>query len=185
MAGRTCTVCGEPATGALARFCQRHLRISEHRLLVQQRDAPSAWVLAVGPVERGARDHAQAEATDVELASVGRRFGAFVMDMVIATVMASMVVGSSVALGVFVWWGYFLVANTLGALIGKGVFGIKVVDARTGGEPGLGGGAMRTVGLALDFLTLSIGFLLALGSSRRALHDYVADTVVVRTQPRS
>jgi uncharacterized RDD family membrane protein YckC len=68
-----------------------------------------------------------------------------------------------------------------GQTIGKWATGLRV--ERTNGQvPGLGRALLRHfVGYPLSFLTLGLGFLLAALSTRgRALHDFIADTIVIR-----
>lgn len=69
------------------------------------------------------------------------------------------------------WWGQTL---------GKMIFKIKVV--RVDGNPiSLVRSAWRSFGEALSMLTLGIGYLMAgLRSDKRALHDLVGKTCVVR-----
>jgi uncharacterized RDD family membrane protein YckC len=82
------------------------------------------------------------------------------------------------ALALFV--GYFVLLSTgEGQTLGKAAVQIRV--ERLDGEPvGLVSATVRCLGYALSALPLGIGFLWALGPARRALHDYVAGTVVVR-----
>ncbi len=68
-----------------------------------------------------------------------------------------------------------------GKTVGKWVTGLRV-QRRNGAEPGIGRALLRHfIGYPLSFLTIGLGFLLAAFSlSGRALHDLIADTVVVR-----
>lgn len=74
-----------------------------------------------------------------------------------------------------------LLAGFTGRTVGKWATGLKV-QRKNGAEPGMGRAFLRHfVGYPLSFLTLGIGFLLAALSTRgRALHDLIADTIVVR-----
>lgn len=77
-----------------------------------------------------------------------------------------------------------LLAGLTGRTIGKWATGLRV--ARTNGaEPGIGRAFLRHfVGYPLSFLTLGIGFLFAAVTSQgRALHDLIADTIVIREDP--
>lgn len=82
-------------------------------------------------------------------------------------------------------WGVYEVGMTSsawGATIGKRVLAIKIVQA-DGRAPGLGRAAGRFLAKALvsPLLPLCSGYLMALfGRDKRALHDIVAGTVVVR-----
>jgi uncharacterized RDD family membrane protein YckC len=74
-----------------------------------------------------------------------------------------------------------VLAGLTGKTIGKWATGLRV--QRTNGTvPGLGRALLRHfVGYPLSFLTVGLGFLMAaLGTRGRALHDLIADTVVVR-----
>ncbi|HYN25462.1 MAG TPA: RDD family protein, partial [Pyrinomonadaceae bacterium] len=68
-----------------------------------------------------------------------------------------------------------------GRTLGKWATGLRV-QRTNGAEPGVGRAFLRHfVGYPLSFLTLGFGFLLAALSTRgRALHDFIADTIVVR-----
>ncbi len=76
----------------------------------------------------------------------------------------------------FTWYG--------GQTPGKMAWGIRVVT--TGG---LSVSPLRAIGrtfaYSLSFFTLGLGFLLAaLPPAKRALHDFIAGTVVVKVQPK-
>jgi len=80
---------------------------------------------------------------------------------------------------------FILLPVLFGQSIGKMLTGIRVV--RTGGEAaGIGRMLLRTiVGYPLTALTLGGGFLFAAFSpTGRALHDYLAGTIVVYAQRR-
>jgi uncharacterized RDD family membrane protein YckC len=71
--------------------------------------------------------------------------------------------------------------STSGATPGKRLLGLRIL--RGSGEPALGVGraALRLFGYALSFLLLGVGFLIiAFSQDKRALHDRLADTRVVR-----
>ena len=74
-----------------------------------------------------------------------------------------------------------VLAGFTGRTIGKWATGLRV-QRINGDEPGLGRALLRHfVGYPLSFLTLGFGFLLAALNTRgRALHDLIADTMVVR-----
>lgn len=74
-----------------------------------------------------------------------------------------------------------MLAGLTGRTIGKWATGLRV-QRTNGDEPGVGRALLRHfVGYPLSFLTLGFGFLLAALSTRgRALHDLIADTIVVR-----
>ncbi|MDQ3172783.1 MAG: RDD family protein [Acidobacteriota bacterium] len=74
-----------------------------------------------------------------------------------------------------------VIAGFTGRTLGKWATGLRV-QRTNGAEPGVGRAFLRHfVGYPLSFLTLGFGFLLAALSTRgRALHDLIADTIVVR-----
>lgn len=76
--------------------------------------------------------------------------------------------------------GYFSVLHAdTGQTLGKAALGIRV--ARRSGLPlGLPRALLRTFGYLLSLLPFGLGFLLALGGERRALHDRLAGSVVLR-----
>lgn len=85
-------------------------------------------------------------------------------------------------LGLVSFWLYFalLESGPKQATFGKRIMGIKVVDYK-GGRIGFGRATGRTFAKILSYSLLYIGFIMAGTSSRkRALHDFVAQTYVVR-----
>jgi uncharacterized RDD family membrane protein YckC len=74
-----------------------------------------------------------------------------------------------------------LLAGFTGRTLGKWATGLRV-RRTNGAEAGVGRAFVRHfVGYPLSFLTLGLGFLLAALTTRgRALHDFIADTIVVR-----
>ena len=76
---------------------------------------------------------------------------------------------------------YVLFAGLTGRTVGKWATGLRI-EQLDGDVPGIGIALFRHfVGYPLSFLTLGLGFLCAVFSSRgRALHDLIAGTVVVR-----
>jgi uncharacterized RDD family membrane protein YckC len=74
-----------------------------------------------------------------------------------------------------------VLAGFTGRTLGKWATGLRL-QRKDGSEPGVGRAFLRHfVGYPLSFLTLGLGFLLAALSTRgRALHDFVAGTIVVR-----
>jgi uncharacterized RDD family membrane protein YckC len=82
---------------------------------------------------------------------------------------------------------FVLLANLSGRTLGKWIAGLRI--ERQDGEPLSVGRALlrHLVGYPLTLLTLGLGFLLAAFNPQgRALHDWLAGTVVVRSrQPRA
>ena len=77
---------------------------------------------------------------------------------------------------------YMLLEGYLGQTLGKMLLGIKVVREDTGGVPGLGPAALRTVLRIIDGLFFYlVAFVSVLASQKnRRLGDMVANTLVVR-----
>jgi uncharacterized RDD family membrane protein YckC len=83
--------------------------------------------------------------------------------------------GSAYAILAHFFWGQTL---------GKAITGIRV-RTRDGGPLSLGTAVLRQIGFAISVLTAGLGFLLAaVRRDRRALHDLVAGTRVVRAEDR-
>jgi uncharacterized RDD family membrane protein YckC len=198
-----CSICGVAAVPAPGRVCPLHLPASERQLLADQCGQPAAWVLSAGPAAARLTE-APAAAAGLELASVSQRFWAYVIDLFAATVVAGFLalfasasLGAAVVMGLAGWWGYFLLANSLGQLAGKATMGIKVIDPATGREPGFVKGTLRTVGQALNLLlvlaigsfTAGIGMLVVIwlmitwDVRNVTIHDAMAGTIVVRATP--
>lgn len=77
---------------------------------------------------------------------------------------------------------YLFMEGYLGQTVGKMLLGIKVVREDTGGVPGLGAAALRTVLRLIDGLFLyAVAFVSVLASQKnRRLGDMVGKTLVVR-----
>ena len=77
-----------------------------------------------------------------------------------------------------------VLAGLTGRSIGKWATGLRI-ERNSGEDIGLGRICFRHfVGYPLSFLTLGLGFLIAAMTSRgRALHDFIADTIVLRDGP--
>jgi uncharacterized RDD family membrane protein YckC len=78
-------------------------------------------------------------------------------------------------------WLYFAImeGGPNGATVGKRTVGIRVVG-RSGRPLGFGGASLRFAAKMLSAGLGGLGFLVALLPWRRALHDFLADTLVVR-----
>ncbi|MGA9996122.1 MAG: RDD family protein [Pyrinomonadaceae bacterium] len=93
-------------------------------------------------------------------------------------------VGLFIALAVFVL-DFFVLTGLRGQTIGKWATGLRI--ERRDGEPlGLGHSLLRhAVGYPVSLLIFGLGFLwAAFNAQGRALHDVIADTIVVRDEPR-
>ncbi len=77
----------------------------------------------------------------------------------------------------FIYFAYSWAAS--GKTFGMALLGVRVIRS-DGADAGARRAVVRTLALPLSFLILGLGFAgILLGSRRRALHDVIADTVVV------
>ena len=85
-------------------------------------------------------------------------------------------------LWISLWWCYFAVGWGLaGATIGKWICGVRIVDHRGRSPIGLSRAFLRLAAYSVSSVTLGMGHLLiVLRHDRRALHDVLAGTWVVR-----
>ena len=105
------------------------------------------------------------------------------LDAVPKTEGSGVCVAVTVVFGVAVAAYYVLMEGLLGQTVGKLVCGIQVVDGRTGGLPGIGKAAVRTLLRLIDGLVdYAVAFVAALSDRRRRrLGDRAAGTLVVRS----
>jgi uncharacterized RDD family membrane protein YckC len=87
-----------------------------------------------------------------------------------------------VGLWIGLWWCYFAVGwGLLGSTPGKWLFGIRIVDHRGRYPIGVSRAFLRLAAYSVSSVTLGMGHLLiVLRHDRRALHDLLAGTWVVR-----
>jgi len=137
----------------------------------------------------------------MEVHVTGRRILATIVDLIIFSIFfwllslafgSTSVEGGSVAfslgalgsliylVGVFAY--YLFMEGYLGQTVGKMLLGIKVVREDTGGVPGLGAAAWRTVLRVIDgILFYAVAFVSVLATQKnRRLGDMAANTLVVR-----
>ena len=90
-------------------------------------------------------------------------------------------------LWIALWWCYFAVGwGLVGATIGKRIFGIRIVDHQGRSPIGLSRAFLRLAAYSVSSVTLGMGHLLVvLRPDRRALHDILAGTWVVRRDPKT
>ncbi|MGH9917847.1 MAG: RDD family protein, partial [Nitrososphaerales archaeon] len=111
----------------------------------------------------------------VELASIGRRIGAFFLAIPLAIV--TLVIGYAI-------WG--LIVWGRGQTPTYQVLGMRVWHPQTGRAAGWGRMALREivgriVEEILGIITLAVSFILMItGKERKALHDHIAGTVALR-----
>jgi uncharacterized RDD family membrane protein YckC len=137
----------------------------------------------------------------MEVHVTGRRILATIVDLIIFSIFfwllslafgSTSVEGGSVAfslgalgsliylVGVFAY--YLFMEGYLGQTVGKMLLGIKVIREDTGGVPGLGAAAWRTVLRVIDgILFYAVAFVSVLATQKnRRLGDMAAHTLVVR-----
>lgn len=84
--------------------------------------------------------------------------------------------------GILFFLYFFVFHAARGQTPGKKLLGLRVIDAY-GARPGLLRTLLRTVAYVLSLAPCSLGFLwIGFDRERRALHDWVAGTYVVRAQ---
>ena len=87
--------------------------------------------------------------------------------------------GAQAAFGFMYHW---LMLHGMGATLGKRALGVRVVDQSTMGALSLGQAALRTFGTYISLLLFAIGYLMVVfDPQKRALHDRLARTCVIRT----
>ena len=134
-------------------------------------------------------------------ASFGIRFGAYIIDAIVANIAAcicAFIIGALIAFGggtskdasqsigalvglVTVWLYYSLMeSSSKQATVGKLACGIVVTDMQ-GQRIGFGQASGRYVGMIVSFLTLGIGFFMCVWTPRKqCLHDMMASCLVLK-----
>jgi uncharacterized RDD family membrane protein YckC len=75
-------------------------------------------------------------------------------------------------------------ASRMQATVGQRICRLRLVDGPTGSRVSLGRGFLRLGGMFISGLLLGIGFFMAAFTERkRALHDMIADTCIVKDSP--
>lgn len=132
---------------------------------------------------------APASPAGVELADFGQRAIAIIIDAVILIVVTSIlsivpVLGTLV--GIVLPWAYYIYCwayeNPIGLksqTLGKKLMNIKVV-MDDGSDLTVQQAVVRCVGYLVTGITLGLGCLLALRPDRKALHDLIASTKVIK-----
>jgi len=130
----------------------------------------------------------------VQLAGFGIRLLAQILDLFWLLPLSALL-GMAAALvnGGDMSGGGELMANLIGALVvllfwverggtpGKLVLGLRIVDAGTGGPPGLGRLVLRYVGYLVSALPLGLGYLWILWDpQKQGWHDKLGHTLVVK-----
>lgn len=82
---------------------------------------------------------------------------------------------------VIVYFVWFQTKNN-GQTLGKKILGIRVTNL-DGERVSMGKMFLREIiGKTISGLILFIGYLMAIGKAKRALHDYIAKTIVIRAE---
>jgi uncharacterized RDD family membrane protein YckC len=133
--------------------------------------------------------HANALGTSSILASPGRRFGAYVLDIMIPMFAFFMMLGlagvsKSFGIGFLLFLGYGIWALRLfshGTTPGKKMLGMRVIK-ESGEDARFGTMFLREViGKAISAMILSLGFIwIFLDRDRQGWHDKLASTYVVQ-----
>jgi uncharacterized RDD family membrane protein YckC len=119
---------------------------------------------------------ASAAPAEIFLAGFWVRAGAFLIDSLIVALFGLIPVHG---VGVLVGLAYKTIFISQGGQTpGKMAAGIKVLTA-TGEPVGVGRALARALSEYLSAILLSIGYLIAASSDKRALHDYIAGTRVI------
>lgn len=137
-------------------------------------------------------------------ASVARRFAASVADSFIITIMSNVIsfiigfvfgligadMGFITLLGFVAvlacGWFYLVEVPVMnnGQTLGKKLFHIRIVK-ETGELTRTTMFLREYIGKFFSTIIFGIGYLMALGDSRKALHDRFVDTIVIKTEQRS
>lgn len=137
----------------------------------------------------GVPGHLHAPARAVQVAGIGERIAAAVLDSLVLLVMAYIigqmfygddVMASLVILAAGFTYNWLFWTRYNGQTPGKMVTGIRVVPM-SGGRISDRQAAMRTLGYWVEWMVLGLGILLAFtNQDRRTLHDFMAGTRVVK-----
>jgi uncharacterized RDD family membrane protein YckC len=145
-----------------------------------------------------AEEYGIAEDTDDDLAAIPSRFlaglfdsiiGAFATGIILSPFLMSggewlTVSGAMTVMATFgvVMFGYMTIAIGLrGRTVGMRLFGIEVIDAEENEYPSMHQAAVSSAVYLLSLPMLGLGFLpLLFNEERRAAHDLISGTVLVR-----
>jgi uncharacterized RDD family membrane protein YckC len=116
-----------------------------------------------------------------------RRFGAYLLDViilavptVIVTLISDQTVGNIVSIALSLAYFTYFEGGPTGQTIGKRALGIRVIDFKAGGPIGYGRGLLRTIARYLSGIVLFLGYLWMIWDrEKQTWHDKIAGTVVV------
>jgi uncharacterized RDD family membrane protein YckC len=131
-----------------------------------------------------------AEGPSGRRASFGRRFIAYLIDVILIGVIGAILVAIfdtavGYTLDILIGIAYFayLEGGPKGQTLGKMALGIRVIDFSTGGPIGYGRGAVRYLARILSAIVIFLGYLWMLwDKEKQTWHDKIAKTVVVPVQ---
>ena len=90
--------------------------------------------------------------------------------------------GAGVATGVAVGLLYYVTLNAYGGTLGKRAFGMRLRDAKSGANIGVGRSVMRVIVSVVSGLALALGYLWCIwDDDKQTWHDKAAGSVVVKT----
>lgn len=126
----------------------------------------------------------------LEYGGFWERFAAALIDGLILMIpnFAFNLIGEGIggALSLVVGWLYSATQESgeAQATIGKKAMGLVVIDAQTGGRLTFAQATGRHFGKYISIIILAIGFIMqAFTERRQALHDIMANTLVVKSNP--
>jgi uncharacterized RDD family membrane protein YckC len=194
-----CPRCGEPASPE-TRFCQS---------CGQDLATPVVMTVSGGRQQRTMLPQsASPTASTVRYASLGERFVASIIDLILVAVVTVII---SIPFGIAAWMGSFFASpfaaafnglffggftfiiwilyysyfeGTSGQTLGKSAMSIRVVDQNTGQTIDMARAFIRSLLRIIDFLPVLyfIGFIIVLATPRKQrLGDIAAGTVVVKS----
>ncbi len=126
----------------------------------------------------------------VEYASFWRRFGGYLIDAVIVAVgtsIISLIISAAISdvlgpvIGFVIGVTYVVLLNANGGTLGKQAVGIRLQDAETGEDIGMGRALLRYIVAIASGLVLLLGYLWCIWDGKKQTwHDKAANSIVVR-----
>ena len=179
-----------PDDARLCRECGRELSTRDFaRSVARTTRAPGSCPSCGQPATAGAQfcGSCGTNLTGVEYASFWRRLGGYLLDVIIVGVVTTIVsiIFQSV-LGSFVGFlaaiTYYVVLNANGGTWGKRALGMRLENAETGEDIGVGSATVRYIVAIASALALLLGYLWCIWDERnQTWHDKAAGSIVVRT----
>ncbi len=127
----------------------------------------------------------------VEYASFWRRFGGYLLDVIIVgigtsiiSLIVSVIIGGAAGLVVSFGIGlaYYVLLNASGGTLGKQAFGMRLENVETGEDIGIGAALGRYVVAIASAAALFLGYFWCIWDDRKQTwHDKAVGSIVVRT----